>query len=238
VAAVTTARATRKRLPQGDDKQHAVEALFDRIAPRYDRLNRIISLGQDRRWRRHTVEALRLPPGSTVLDLGCGTGDLCEVVRRAGWAPVGVDVSTGMLAAAHTGAPLVRADALTLPVPDASVDGVVSGFALRNFVDLERFFRECARVLRPGGRLAALETSEPSSPLLRAGHDLWFRRLVPLVGARLAHDADAYRYLPRSTAYLPATGELLGLVEASGFGDLRRRTFTGGAVQLLSGTRG
>jgi len=225
------------RLPEGDDKQRAVEAMFDRIAPRYDRLNRIISLGQDRRWRRHTVAALRLAPGATVLDLACGTGDLCDVVARAGYSPIGVDFSAGMLAAAHTRAPLARADAAALPVPDASADGVVSGFALRNFVDLDRFFRECARALRPGGRLAALETGEPASPLLRAGHNLWFRRVVPLVGSTLADDAEAYQYLPRSTAYLPPPAELLTLVEAAGFDAVERRTFTAGAVQLITGTR-
>ena len=233
----TAAPARHARLPEGDDKHHAVEAMFDRIAPRYDRLNRIISLGQDRRWRRHTVAALGLSPGATVLDLGCGTGDLCDVVAADGHAAIGVDFSAGMLAAAHTRAPLARADALALPVPDESTDGVVSGFALRNFVELPRFFRECARVLRPGGRLAALETAEPPSPLLRAGHYLWFRRVVPFVGARLAHDAEAYRYLPRSTAYLPPPDDLLALVEAAGFATVQRRTFTAGAVQLVTATR-
>jgi demethylmenaquinone methyltransferase / 2-methoxy-6-polyprenyl-1,4-benzoquinol methylase len=233
----TPAPVTHAPLPEGDDKHRAVEAMFDRIAPRYDRLNRIISLGQDGRWRRQTVSALRLSSGATVLDLGCGTGDLCDVVAGAGYSPVGVDFSAGMLAAAHTRAPLTRADALTLPVPDASADGVVSGFALRNFVDLDRFFRECARVLRPGGRVAALETAEPARPLLRAGHNLWFRRVVPFVGATLAHDAEAYDYLPRSAAYLPPPGELLALVEAAGFAAVARRTFTGGAVQLITGTR-
>ncbi len=232
-----TVTPARSSLPQGDDKHRAVEAMFDRIAPRYDRLNRVISLGQDRRWRRHTVAALRLPPGATVLDVGCGTGDLCDVVTAAGYSAVGLDFSAGMLAAAHTRAALVRADALTLPMPDGSADGVVSGFALRNFVDLDRFFRECARVLRPGGRLATLETGEPASPLLRAGHHLWFRRVVPVVGASLAHDAEAYQYLPRSTAYLPPPHELLGLVEAAGFDAVQRRTFTAGAVQLITGSR-
>ena len=234
---MTPAPATETRLPEGDDKHRAVEAMFDRIAPRYDLLNRIISLGQDRRWRRHTVGALRLARGATVLDVGCGTGDLCDVVARAGYSPIGVDFSAGMLAAAHSHAPLARADALELPVPDASTDGVVSGFALRNFVDLDRFFQESARVLRPGGRLATLETAEPAGPLLRAGHNIWFRRVVPFVGATLAHDAEAYDYLPRSTAYLPAPGDLLPLVEAAGFATVERRTFTAGAVQLITGTR-
>jgi demethylmenaquinone methyltransferase / 2-methoxy-6-polyprenyl-1,4-benzoquinol methylase len=224
-------------LPEGDEKQHAVETMFDRIAPRYDRLNRIISLGQDRRWRRHTVAALRLAPGASVLDLGCGTGDLCDELAASGHRPVGVDFSAGMLAAAHTRAPLVRADALALPVPGHAVDGIVTGFALRNFVDLDRFFRESARVLRPGGRLAALETAEPASSVLRAGHHLWFRRVVPFVGARLSTDPEAYSYLPRSTAYLPPPPDLLALVSAAGFAAVERRTFTAGAVQLVTGTR-
>ena len=234
---MTATRATERDLPQGREKRRAVETMFDRIAPRYDVVNRVISLGQDRRWRRHAVTALRLAPGATVVDVGCGTGDLCDVLVAAGHRPVGVDVSAGMLARAHTAAPLVRADALTLPVPDGTVDGVVTGFALRNLVDLDRFFRECARIVQPGGRVVALETAEPASALARAGHHVWFRRVVPFLGARLSHDADAYRYLPRSSAYLPPTHELLALVEAAGFASVRRRTFTAGAVQLIMGTR-
>jgi demethylmenaquinone methyltransferase / 2-methoxy-6-polyprenyl-1,4-benzoquinol methylase len=236
-AGATEARAPERDLPEGVEKQHAVEAMFDRIAPRYDRLNRLISLGQDRRCRRHAVTALRLGPGATVLDVACGTGDLCDVLTAEGHRVVGVDFSAGMLAAAHTPAPLVRGDALTLPVPDAAVDGIVSGFAIRNLVDLDRFFRECARVLRSGGRIAALETAEPASPLLRAGHHVWFRQIVPFLGSRLSNDPDAYRYLPRSSAYLPPTGELLALVGTAGFTHVERRTFIAGAVQLITGTR-
>jgi len=211
--------------------------MFDRIAPRYDRVNRVMSLGLDQRWRRHTAQALGLPQGSIVLDLACGTGDLCTAVADAGRQPVGVDLSAGMLAAARTSAPLVRGDALVLPVPDAVVDGVVSGFGLRNFVDLRTFFDECARVLRPGGRVAALETGEPASPLLRAGHRVWFGSVVPFIGALLGGDRAAYRYLPRSAAYLPDRAEFVALVRAAGFEDVQRRTFTGGAVQLITGTR-
>jgi demethylmenaquinone methyltransferase/2-methoxy-6-polyprenyl-1,4-benzoquinol methylase len=239
-AAAARASDNRRRdadLPEGDDKQQAVEAMFDRIAPQYDRLNRVISLGQDRRWRRHAVSALRLPPGATVVDVACGTGDLCDVLAASGHRAVGVDFSAGMLASAHTAAPLTRADAMRLPVADAAVDGVVSGFALRNLVDLGQFFRECARVVRPGGRIAALETAEPSSSLLRAGHHVWFRRIVPFVGARLSHDPDAYSYLPRSSAYLPPPNEILDIVTAAGFTAVDRRTFMAGAVQLVTGTR-
>jgi demethylmenaquinone methyltransferase/2-methoxy-6-polyprenyl-1,4-benzoquinol methylase len=224
-------------LPVGDDKAPVVEAMFDRISGRYDRMNRIISLGQDRRWRRRTIDAVRLTAGARVLDLACGTGDLCNDSLARGYTPIGVDFSAGMLAHSRTRAPLVRADATELPVPDGSVDGVVCGFALRNFVDLEAFFSECARVLRRGGRVVALDAAVPEHALTRAGHHVWFRWAVPLLGRAIARDSDAYAYLPASTAYLPPPTELVELVQRAGFGAVVRATFTGGAVQLLSGTR-
>jgi demethylmenaquinone methyltransferase/2-methoxy-6-polyprenyl-1,4-benzoquinol methylase len=223
-------------LPSAQDKAASVESMFDRIAPRYDRVNRIISLGLDRRWRRRAVARLGLAPGARVLDLACGTGDLCEDLAARGLRPVGIDVSAGMLGAAHTSAPLVRADVLRLPVADHSVEGITCGFALRNLTDLEPFFAECARVLRPGGRFAALDAAEPSSAIVRAGHGLWFRRAVPWIGARL-NDRDAYRYLPASTAYLPAPSELIAIAMAAGLHGVTRRTMLGGSVQLLTGTR-
>ncbi|MGQ0803828.1 MAG: ubiquinone/menaquinone biosynthesis methyltransferase [Actinomycetota bacterium] len=231
-------RTTRSApLPEGAAKRREVESMFDRIAPRYDLVNRVMTLGLDRRWRRRTIGALALPKGARVLDLGCGTGDLCEELRAVGDSPVGIDLSAGMLGAAHTPAPLVRGDALRIPVPDGAVDGVVSGFALRNVVDLDALFSECARVLRPGGRMAMLETDEPNNRVLQAGHRLWFRRVVPVLGGRLGRDREAYRYLPRSTAYLPPTTELLALVGVAGFDDVRHQRLGGGAVQLLTGTR-
>ena len=211
--------------------------MFDRVAPGYDRMNRVISLGLDRRWRRRTIEALRVARGSCVLDLACGTGDLCADLGDAGHRAIGIDLSDGMLHAAHTTAPLVRGDAQTLPFADAAFDGVVCGFALRNFVDLTAMLGECARVLRPGGRLSALDAAVPEHALLRAGNALWFRGVVPLLGRLLSRDPEAYRYLPRSTAYLPPPAELLALVTRAGFTDVTRTTMTGGSVQLLTGTR-
>jgi demethylmenaquinone methyltransferase/2-methoxy-6-polyprenyl-1,4-benzoquinol methylase len=232
-----TGPAPPEQLPRGDEKRRRVEFMFDRVAPRYDRVNRIMTFGLDRRWRRRAVHALALPPGGRVLDLGCGTGDLCEELRAAGHAAIGIDVSAGMLAAAHTHAPLVRADALRVPVPSRSFDGVVSGFALRNVVDLAVLFSESARVLRSGGRVAMLETDAPAARLLRAGHRLWFGGIVPAIGARFGSDREAYRYLPRSAAYLPPAAALLGLLRAAGFTDVRRRSLGAGAVQLVTGTR-
>jgi demethylmenaquinone methyltransferase/2-methoxy-6-polyprenyl-1,4-benzoquinol methylase len=224
-------------LPQGDAKHDAVEGMFDRLAPRYDRMNRIISLGLDKGWRRRTVDALAAAPGATVVDLACGTGDLCRDLAARGYVPVGIDFSAGMLAAARIHAPLVRGDGAALPVATAGVDGVTCGFALRNFVDLDAVFGECARVLRPGGRFAALDATVPTNPVMRAGNAVWFRGAVPLLGRVVAHDAEAYRYLPKSTAYLPSAPELGARMRAAGFRDVGHTTLTGGSVLLVTGTR-
>jgi demethylmenaquinone methyltransferase/2-methoxy-6-polyprenyl-1,4-benzoquinol methylase len=223
-------------LPTGEAKATAVRSMFDAIAPRYDLVNRIMTLRMDVRWRKKTVAALGLDRGATVLDLACGTGDLCRELQGHGLRPVGADLSFGMLAAARTDAPLVHADALRLPLPDAAVDGVTCGFALRNFVDLEAFVAEVARVVRPGGRIALLEVAEPPNRVLRWGHGLYFGKVVPKIGALLS-DGDAYRYLPKSVAYLPAPEALVAMIEAAGFTGVERRLFSGGISQLLTGTR-
>ena len=168
-------------LPQGPEKVAAVDTMFDTIAPRYDLLNRMLTFGMDIGWRKKTVTALGLPGGSVVLDLACGTGDLCRVLTDAGLRPLGVDRSAGMLAAARTDAPLVRGDGMRLPVPDGGADGVVCGFALRNVLDLGEFFVECARVLRPGGRVSLLEVCEHANPVLLAGHAMNFDNVEPVV---------------------------------------------------------
>lgn len=223
-------------LPDPSEKSRAVRAMFDRIAPRYDLVNRVMTLGLDVGWRRRTVAALGLPPGSLVLDLACGTGDLCRELEAAGYRALGLDYSAGMLERAHTGAPLVQADALDIPLRDALVDGVVSGFALRNVTDLGTVFAEAARCLRPGGRIALLEVSAPRNPVARAGHRLYIDRIVPLIGAVLS-DRAAYRYLPASVAYLPPTAELVSMLAAAGFGALQAEQLRPGAAQVVTGTR-
>lgn len=139
-----------EELPQGEEKAVAVEQMFDQIAPRYDFVNRLMTFRMDVGWRRRAVRALHLPKDSKVLDLACGTGDFCNDLLRFGLDPVGVDFSAGMLEAAGTDAPLVRADALRLPVLTGSADGATCGFALRNLTDLTPFFEELSRALRPG----------------------------------------------------------------------------------------
>lgn len=223
-------------LPTGEEKAKSVQALFDAIAPRYDLVNRLMTFGLDVTWRRKTMKMLSLKPGSLVADLACGTGDFCREIRQGGHVPVGFDLALGMLQAARTDAQLVHADALRLPVLDASFDAVTCGFALRNFVALDGFFDEVARITRSGGRIAFLDVSAPSSPLLRGGFDFYFGRVVPKIGGLLSN-ADAYEYLPRSVAYLPERDELVRLVETAGFTDVEHHQLTGGLTQLIIANR-
>jgi demethylmenaquinone methyltransferase/2-methoxy-6-polyprenyl-1,4-benzoquinol methylase len=210
--------------------------MFDRIAGRYDLVNRVMTFGMDVGWRRRAVSELRLPGRAIVVDLACGTGDLCTELVGAGYRAVGVDFSHGMLANATTFAPLVQADVLRLPFRDGSIDGATCGFALRNVTALDELLGETGRVLRRAGRVALLETAEPANPVMRAGHALYFKRVVPLIGGALS-DRDAYRYLPRSMAYLPSAADLVAMLETSGFADVRRVALAGGVAQLLVGTR-
>lgn len=210
--------------------------MFDAIAPRYDLVNRVMTFGMDSGWRRKTVAELRLPDGSLVLDVACGTGDLCRELRKSKLRAVGFDMSAGMLAVARTSAPLVLADALNLPVGDGAADGITCGFALRNVKSLEQLFAECARVLRPGGRVSLLEVAEPNARILKLGHKIYFHKVVPLIGGVIS-DRKAYSYLPRSTAYLPPPGEMLQRLGSAGFDRIERTILGLGAAQLITGTR-
>jgi demethylmenaquinone methyltransferase/2-methoxy-6-polyprenyl-1,4-benzoquinol methylase len=234
---VSRARSDRApALPTGEDKVRAVRRMFDSIAPRYEAMNDIMTFGLDRLWRRTCVAALELAPGALVLDVACGTGDMCRLLHRAGHRPVGLDMSRGMLSVARTGAPLVQADALAMPFVGQRFDGVVSAFALRNVVDLSALFADLARVVRPGGRLSLLDLAEPPNALLRLGHRLWAGTVVPRLGALLS-DAGSYRYLPRSLAYLPSGPVMSQLLGAAGFQAVQRRLLSGGVTQLYTATR-
>jgi demethylmenaquinone methyltransferase/2-methoxy-6-polyprenyl-1,4-benzoquinol methylase len=226
-------------LPQGDEKRRVIRAMFDRIAPRYDLLNRLLTGSLDQRWRRRALDLAAVGEGDVVLDLACGTGDLAALARRRGARVLGVDFAGVMLREARrrgVDAEWLQADAERLPLPDRSVDAVVCGFALRNFVSLTSIFAEIARVLRPGGRMALLEVDRPASPPVRRLHSVYFDRVVPWVGGLLS-DRDAYRYLPRSTSYLPPTDELLGSLSRAGFTAVHRRPLLLGTAQILHGVR-
>jgi demethylmenaquinone methyltransferase/2-methoxy-6-polyprenyl-1,4-benzoquinol methylase len=210
--------------------------MFDAIAPRYDLVNRIMTFRLDTRWRRKAVRLLNLPAGSTVLDLASGTGDLCVDLQRVGIQPLSMDLSFGMLAADRSGSPRSQADILNLPIGDQTVDGATCGFALRNLLDLPAFFNELGRVVRPGGRIALLDVGIPHNRLVRFGNGIYFGKIVPKIGGWLS-DPAAYRYLPKSVAYLPPRDEMLRALQAAGFTNATHQQLSGGITQLMLGTR-
>ncbi len=210
--------------------------MFDPIAPRYDLVNRIMTFRLDVRWRRRTIVELGLPSRSVVVDLACGTGDFCRELDRRGHTSIGLDLSMGMLEAARTQTPLVHADILAMPIATGGADGATCGFALRNLVELPGFFDELARVVRPGGRIALLEVGEPRRRVLRWGHRFYFGKVVPRVGA-LFSDGTAYRYLPRSVAYLPDPPALAEALRVAGFENVEHRLLSGGVAQLFTASR-
>lgn len=224
------------KLPEGDEKRAAVQQMFDTIAPRYDLVNRLMTMRLDVAWRNKAQKSLNLARGSSILDLACGTGDFCRSLDQAGYRPVGIDLSFGMLDAARTDVPLVQGDLLQLPIRDAGVDGAICGFALRNLVSLEPFFAELQRVVRPGGRIALLDVSQPDNALVRYGHGLYFNRIVPRVGGMLS-DSRAYAYLPRSVSYLPEPHIMLKMLSQAGMSDVNRQQLSGGISQLITATR-
>ena len=223
-------------LPQGQAKVRAVQEMFDTIAPRYDLVNRLMTFRLDTRWRRKAVRQLKLPAGSIVLDLASGTGDLCVDLQRVGIRPISMDLSFGMLAADRSGSPRSQADILNLPIADNSVDGATCGFALRNLVDLAAFFNELGRVVRPGGRIALLDVGIPHNRIIRFGNGIYFGKIVPKIGGWLS-DPAAYRYLPKSVAYLPPRDEMLRTLQAAGFSNATHHQLSGGITQLMLGTR-
>ena len=225
-----------QELPQGDAKAKVVQNMFDAIAPRYDMVNRIMTFRLDTRWRKIAVRKLALSKGARVLDLASGTGDLCVDLRKAGLTPLSFDMSFGMLAADHSKAPRVQADILRLPIATQSVDGVTCGFALRNLVDLNVFFHEIARVTKSGGRIALLDVSTPTNPLIRWGNSMYFGKVVPRIGGLLSNRA-AYNYLPKSVAYLPSPEQLVTMLQNAGFEHVRHEQLSGGLTQLMHATK-
>jgi demethylmenaquinone methyltransferase/2-methoxy-6-polyprenyl-1,4-benzoquinol methylase len=212
-----------------------VRNMFDRIAPVYDAMNRVMTAGLDRRWRRETVRAV-VKPGDRVLDAACGTGDLAIIAAKQGAHVTGLDFSEQMLIRARRKAPeleWLRGDLLQLPFSDESFDAATIGFGIRNVDDLQVGIAELRRVLRPGGRVAILEITRPRGPL-RLFYSLWFDRIVPLLG-KVLPGGDAYTYLPASVKRFPGPDELAA--QLAGFGDVRYRLFAGGIVALHTGTK-
>ena len=229
----------------GAPEKAVVRSMFDRIAPRYDLLNRLLSAGTDLRWRRACVDALALSPPAHVLDLCTGTADLLieALGRGARLSGVGVDLSGEMLrrgrrklaAQGFAGrAALASGDVEQLPFRDASFDAALVAFGIRNVGDPLLALREAHRALRPGGRLAVLEFSMPRG-LLGAGYRLYFRHLLPWVGGFVSGDAGAYAYLPASVARFPAPQDFGRLLEAAGFVSVAWTSLTGGIAHVYRG---
>ncbi len=214
-----------------------VRTMFDRIAPVYDAMNRVTTMGLDGRWRRLAAEAV-VRPGDRVLDAACGTGDLAIAAARAGGRVTGLDFSGRMLERAQRKAPeleWVEGDVLALPFEDGSFDVVTIGFGIRNVSDLELGLRELTRVLRPGGRIAVLEITRPRG-LLRPFFRLWFDVLIPLAGKLLPGGA-AYTYLPASVRRFPGPEDLSAAIARAAFADVSYRLLAGGIVALHTGAR-
>jgi len=210
----------------------AVRGMFDRIAPVYDVMNRLMTVGLDQRWRRLAVSEV-VWPGDRVLDACCGTGDLALAAEQRGGRVVGLDFSEQMLERARPKSGTiewVRGDALALPFGEGEFDAATVGFGVRNLEDLEGGLRELRRVLRPGGKVAVLEITRPRG-LLRPLFQIWFEVFVPLAG-RVLPGGEAYTYLPASVRRFPGAEDLSALLERAGFESVRFRLLGGGIVAL------
>ena len=212
-----------------------VRGMFDRIAPVYDAMNHVMTAGLDRRWRRLTAEAV-VQPGNRVLDACCGTGDLAVAAEREGGIVTGLDFSPRMLERARRKSDTVEwveGDLLALPFDDGSFDAATVGFGVRNVADLESAQVELRRVLRPGGRLAILEITQPRGAL-KPFFSLWFDRIVPLLG-KVLPGGKASTYLPASVRRFPGAEELVTVLERQGFGEVTFTLFGATIVALHVG---
>ncbi|HLQ30407.1 MAG TPA: ubiquinone/menaquinone biosynthesis methyltransferase [Ktedonobacteraceae bacterium] len=230
-------------------KRSYVQRLFGRIARIYDLMNRLMSLGLDKRWRAFAARYLALGTGEVGLDLGTGTADLSiAVIRRAGPGTrmIGMDITPEMLAEGHRklarlglqdSIELRLGDAERIDLPDNSVDGCCSAFMVRNLTDIRQGFREMLRVVRPGGRMVCLEISHPPGRMFGSLFHFYFYRLAPLFGTIIGKAFEEYNYLPHSLTTFPDAPALKSIMEEVGWSDVRFYRLTGGIVAVHVGTK-
>lgn len=229
---------------QGKERAAYVQGMFDRIAARYNLMNRLMTFGQDMRWRRFVIRQAKLTPDSRLLDLATGTGDIAfEALRQVpGVQVVGGDFSLGMMRVGQH-LPLgdkVRwsgTDALNLPFADETFDAITAGYLIRNVTDIPRAFAEQRRVLKPGGRVIILDTTPPPNNLLRPFILIHLRYIIPLLGRLISGNPDAYKYLPDSTQAFKTPDELAALMRASGFENVAYQRFMFGTMAVHWGER-
>jgi demethylmenaquinone methyltransferase / 2-methoxy-6-polyprenyl-1,4-benzoquinol methylase len=240
-------RSARAAARGSRDKRGYVQAMFSDIAPRYDLLNHLLSFNVDRRWRRRAIRALgweRAPRG-LYLDVCAGTLDVAaELSGQRGFAGrvIGADFAEPMLRAGMSKVrrlPVhaVTADALSLPLPDASCDGAIVAFGVRNLADLDAGLREVHRLLAPRARFVILEFSTPPSAMIRAAYEAYFHHVLPRIGGMISGNRGAYRYLPESVAHFPSAPELAERMRHAGFHDVRWSSLTFGVAAIHVGTR-
>jgi demethylmenaquinone methyltransferase / 2-methoxy-6-polyprenyl-1,4-benzoquinol methylase len=231
-------------LPVPGEKPAYVQQMFARIAPTYDLMNRVMTGGQDRRWRELLFDLCDLPVQGRLLDVGTGTGDIAAAARRRlpSVQAVGADFTYEMMAAgrgqpSRRHLPFVQGDTLALPFAENTFDAVVSGFLIRNVVDRVGALAEHARVTKPGGRVVCLETTPPQNSVLGPLFHLYFFRVVPLLGALVSGDAEAYRYLPQSTVAFPMPEMLAHMMEQAGLRNVVFQELMFGTVAIHVGTK-
>lgn len=228
------------RVNASDDHDRRIAEMFDRISPRYDLLNRVLSFGTDRSWRRRAVALARLELPGRAVDIGAGTGDLTFALERAsapGSLVIAADISSGMLAVARRRGRVraLLANAEALPFGSASLDRVITGFTVRNVGELDVALREFRRVLRPGGRCVILELSHPRGPVFPLLYRLYFEGLAPRIARLFGGDPEAYRYLPRSLRPFPRAEALAEMIRAAGFARVRFERLSFGIATIHVG---
>lgn len=229
---------------EGRDKAAYVQDMFGRIAARYDTMNRVMTLGQDQKWRRYAVRQANLPQNGQLLDLATGTGDIAfeAAKRHPDVQVIAADFAMPMMLVGRERrdgdkVEWLDADAMNLPFPNQSFDALISAYLLRNVADIGRSLQEQFRVVRPGGRVISLDTSPPADNILKPFILFYLKYIIPLLGRLIAGDSSAYVYLPESTRSFKTADELVSLMKATGFVDVNYKKFMFGTVAIHVGTR-